>query len=308
MNTMLLIAILALQIFAFYYLVRTARNLGSKTTRYQKELMENINMIRASARSNLINHTAIPNTSEFKSINWDHVISLTSHPARFPTLGIALDQCLNQILIPKQVYLNIAESDISELPDEVKKLESGGVLKIIPCEDLGPGKKLIPTLRYEDHLPIIVLDDDLYFEADLTMKLMIQHHQAPRQIIASRVHKIAYGEDGSISPYSTWIKNYSLSNGPSEDLFPTSGAGTLYKKEFFHPDVLDVESYTRHAFYTDDLWWFIHSKRIGVVSKRLPGYSKLEFIKGTQEIGLWSTGNQDRNDPNLKSLLKKYSL
>jgi hypothetical protein len=40
----------------------------------------------------------------------------------------------------------------------------------------------------------------------------------------------------------------------------------------------------------------------------MPGYSKLEFITGTQEDGLWTTGNQNRNDPNLKSLLNKYSL
>ncbi len=308
MNTILLIIILALQFLIMYYLIRTARNLGSKTTRYHKELMENINMMRVSSNSNLVNPTSIPNSPDFKSLNWEYVISLTSHPLRFPTLSIALEQCLNQILIPKQVYLNIAESDISKLPDEVKKLESGGILKIITCEDLGPGKKLIPTLRYEESLPIIVLDDDLYFEADLTLKLMIQHHLSPKQIIASRVHKIVYGNDGKISPYSTWIKNYSLSNGPSEDLFPTSGAGTLYKKEFFHSDVLDLDSYKKFSFHTDDLWWYVQSKRIGTVSKRLPGYSKLEFIKGTQETGLWNTGNQDRNDSNLSSLLKKYSL
>jgi hypothetical protein len=40
----------------------------------------------------------------------------------------------------------------------------------------------------------------------------------------------------------------------------------------------------------------------------MAGYSKLEFIEGTQENGLWNTGNQDRNDPNLKALLNKYSL
>jgi hypothetical protein len=45
MNTTLLLAILALQIFAFYYLVRTARNLGSKATRNHKEVIANLNQI-----------------------------------------------------------------------------------------------------------------------------------------------------------------------------------------------------------------------------------------------------------------------
>jgi len=34
----------------------------------------------------------------------------------------------------------------------------------------------------------------------------------------------------------------------------------------------------------------------------------LNFIDGTQEVGLWKNGNQDRNDPNLESLLQKYSI
>jgi len=308
MNTALLLVILALQIFAIYYLIRTARNLGSKSTRYHNELMENINMLRASGESNLLNHLEVPNTKEFRNVSWDHVISLTSHPARFATLHIALDQLLNQQLIPKKIYLNIAQSDISKLPTRIKELESGGVLKINSCSDLGPGKKLIPTLKLEENLPIVVVDDDLFFETDLTMKLLVQHHLSPKNVVAKRVHKIIYEANGSIASYSKWIKNYSLSNGPASDLFPTSGAGTLYKKEFFHPDVMDEESYKALSLHTDDLWWFVHSKRAGVITKRMAGYSKLEFIDGTQENGLWNTGNKDRNDPNLKSLLSKYSL
>jgi hypothetical protein len=48
--------------------------------------------------------------------------------------------------------------------------------------------------------------------------------------------------------------------------------------------------------------------RIGVLTKRLPGFNRLNYLDETQEVGLWKTGNQDRNDPNLNSLLKKYSL
>lgn len=308
MNTMLVLVILALQLFIIFYLIRTARNLGSKSTRYHKDLMENINMLRASGRSNLLNHLAVPNTSDFKSLSWDHVISLTSHPARFATLHISLDQLLNQHLIPKKIYLNIAESDIAKLPTAIKELESGGILQINTCSDLGPGKKLIPTLKLEKDLPIIVVDDDLFFETDLTMKLMVQHHLSPKNIIASRVHKIMYEENGQIASYAKWLKNYSLSNGPDSDLFPTSGAGTLYKNKFFHPDVMDEESYKALSLYTDDLWWYIQSKRVGVTTKRMAGYSKLEFIDGTQENGLWNNGNQGRNDPNLKALITKYAV
>lgn len=148
--------------------------------------MENINMLRFSSRGNILNHLAVPNTKEFRNISWDHVISLTSHPARFATLEIALEQLLNQHLIPKKIYLNIAQSDLDQLPSKIKELESGGIVKINACSDLGPGKKLIPTLKLEQNLPIIVVDDDLFFETDLTMKLMVQHHLSPKNIVASR--------------------------------------------------------------------------------------------------------------------------
>jgi hypothetical protein len=202
MKTTLLLIILVLQVFSVYYLIRTARNLGSKVTKYHGEVMENINMLRASGRNNLLTHLAIPNTKEFKSVSWEHVISLTSHPARFSTLDQALKQLLGQHLIPKKVYLNIAEADMGKLPESVKQLESGGILKINACSDLGPGKKLIPTLKLEENMPIIVVDDDLIFESDLTIKLMVQHHLTPDNIVASRVHEIVFEANGDVAPYS----------------------------------------------------------------------------------------------------------
>jgi len=312
MKTTLLLIILALQVFIVFYMVRSARSLGSKSTKYHNELMANVNLLKESelksVGNSLLNHLLVPDSKEFKSVNWEYVISLTSHPARFDTLDQSLKSLLEQRLIPRKIYLNIAEVDIVKLPVAIKSLELGGILKINPCSDLGPGKKLIPTLKAEDSLPIIVVDDDLIFETDLALKLMIQHHLSPNSVIASRVHKIEIESDGKLSSYSKWRKNYALSDGPARDLFATSGAGTLYKKEFFHKDVMDEATYKDLCFHTDDLWWYVQSKRVGVKTKRLPGFSVLNFIDGTQEDGLWRSGNQNRNDPNLKALLKKYSL
>ena len=308
MNTSLLLVILVLQVFAVYYLIRTARNLGSKATKNHKVMMENISQIRSATSGILLNQLLIPDSKEFKAVNWEHVISLTSHPARFNTLNQTLNSLLAQRLIAKNIYLNIAQEDLGKLPDSVKDLASSGLIKINTCENLGPGKKLIPTLKLEKSLPIIVVDDDLIFETDLTLKLMIAHHLSPGTIIASRVHKIIHTPESKISAYSNWQKNYSLSDGPSVDLFATSGAGTLYKAEFFHGDVTDEKTYKELAFYTDDLWWFIQSKRVGIKTKRLLGQSILNFIDGTQDDGLWNSGNKERNNLNLKALIERYSL
>ena len=170
MKTTLLLIILALQVFIVFYMVRSARSLGSKSTKYHNELMANVNLLKESelksAGNSLLNHLLVPDSKEFKSVNWEYVISLTSHPARFDTLDQSLKSLLGQRLIPRKIYLNIAEIDIVKLPVAIKSLELGGILKINPCSDLGPGKKLIPTLKAEDSLPIIVEDDDLIFETD----------------------------------------------------------------------------------------------------------------------------------------------
>jgi hypothetical protein len=270
--------------------------------------MGNISQIRAATSEILLNQLLIPDSKEFKAVNWEHVVSLTSYPERFDTLSQTLNSLLAQRLIAKKIYLNIAQEDMSKLPASVKDFASSGLININACENLGPGKKLIPTLKLEKNLPIIVVDDDLIFDTDLTLKLMIVHHLSPGTIIASRVHKITHTPEGDVSAYSKWQKNYSLSNGPSMDLFATSGAGTLYKAEFFHEDVTDEKTYSELAFHTDDLWWFIQSKRVGTKTKRLPGQSVLNYIDGTQEIGLWNNGNKERNDLNLKALMKRYSL
>ena len=308
MNTALLLIIVALQSFAIYYLVRTSRNLGSKATRHQNQLLSELRQIKSSSGGILLNQLLIPSGSQFKPVSWDHVISLTSHPARFSTLAKALESLMNQRLIPKKIYLNIASTDMDKLPTEVKKLASDGKIEIISCDDLGPGKKLIPTLKLEKTLPIIVVDDDLFFEGDLTLKLMIQHHLTPECVVAARVHKVKIKEGNKLASYDKWEKNYSHSDGPSSELFATSGAGTLYKASFFHPDVLDESTYKDLSFHTDDLWWFVQSKRVGTLTKRLPGLNNLIYIDNTQEDGLWRTGNQDRNDPNLQSLIKKYLI
>ena len=67
--------------------------------------------------------------------------------------------------------LNIAQEDISKLPDSVTKLASNGIVIINACENLGPGKKLIPTLKLEPNLPIIVVDDDLIFDSEIENRL-----------------------------------------------------------------------------------------------------------------------------------------
>ena len=301
----LLVAIIGLQIAIFLYLRRMARNLGTKATTQHQRVLSELKYLRASTSNSLLNQV-LPATDGLRDFNWDHVIALTSYGARLQTLELALRGILKQRLVPKKVFLLLAQQDFDSLPSSVKELANSSNIEIQITEDLGPGKKLIPILASHPNLPIITFDDDLIYPTDLTLRLMIQHHLNPDCIIANRVHKVKYLENGAPAPYETWERNYSLGDGPDLNFLATSGAGTLFKAEHFHSDVLDSEAYKNLSFYTDDLWWFVQSRRVGTKVKRLPGISELNYIEGTQDEGLWLSGNQTRNDENLAKLWSKY--
>jgi hypothetical protein len=243
-----------------------------------------------------------------KERDFNFILSVTSHPARFDALALALPELKKQILQPTEIVVNIAHGDMSQLPQTIRDLSAKGEIVLNECSDLGPGKKLIPTLKLYPGVPIIAIDDDLVLTPDLTLQLMLEHHLYPDAIIASRVHRVTYAQDGSLEPFSAWEKGADSLLGPSFDLMATSGAGTLFPAGSLHPDALDEARYTELAFHTDDLWWYFQGRRIGTAVRRLPGYRALEFIPETQDVGLWRTGNKDRNDVNFKKLVDEIGV
>ena len=302
------LALLVIVFAATIYLIRGNRAIGSKLSAYQQENRKSFKEIAAQMHRSedalqLLNLLALPDLGDNK--NWKYILSFTSFPARFASLPELIPSITNQTLPPKEIHLNIAKSEISQLPQSLRNhLEVAGI-KIFEVSDIGPGKKLIPTLNRTD-LPVIVIDDDLIIDPDLTLKIMIQHNLYPNSVIASRAHHVTIEKNGNIQTFAQWEKQWSQSNGPEAEMFATSGAGTLFTKELLHPEALDEDLYAELSFHTDDLWWYFQARRIGVNVRRVPGVRPLNFIPDTQEQGLWRTGNQERNETNLIRLLDKF--
>jgi hypothetical protein len=316
MNSLILVATLFVVSLTSLYSIRTLRIIGRKvaeTRNEQRDLGKKISQVEKKlhrdaglqlARLNLLN-LEIPG---MKDRDFNYILSLTSHPARFDALALALPELKKQVLQPTEIVVNIAKNDIAQLPQSVRGLAARGEIVLNECSDLGPGKKLIPTLKLYPGVPIIAIDDDLILTPDLTLQLMLEHHLFPGAIIASRVHRVTYAQDGSLEPFSAWEKASDSLAGPSFALFATSGAGTLFPAGALHPDALDEARYTELAFHTDDLWWHFQGRRNGTLVRRLPGHRDLDFIPETQEVGLWQTGNKDRNDVNFKKLIEEIGV
>jgi hypothetical protein len=307
-----LVALLsALSVLLLAYLVRGSRQLGTKLSKLQSANNKNFNEIEqlliaeaklTKRREQLLYLPFIQGNEP----DWKFEVSVTSHPARFNALAISLSALKAQILQPQSINVYIADADMAVLPNSIRELEKSGYITINSCDDLGSGKKLIPALKAQRNLPIITIDDDLYFENELFLHLMINHYLYPDAIIAARVHRLAVNEAGDVLPFSTWHKHYDLTEGPAKDLMPTTGAGTLFPSKALHEDASDSALYTKLSHNTDDLWWFFQARRKGTLIRRLSGLDHLSFIDSTQEVGLWKNGNQDRNEVNLKALLVQY--
>lgn len=302
--------LLVLNLSGLGYAIRSLRANGTKLSKLQSESKKQVQQLEKTLRRELLKaqsqlNLAILKAPGFENKNWNFTLSVTSHPARFHALAEVLRNLKNQVLQPHKVVVVIAEHDLDKLPQSIKELQAQGAIEIRGSQDLGPGKKLIPLLASQNE-PIIVIDDDLILPPDLALQLMIQHHLYPECIIASRTHRASRNSDGSLMRFLEWEKQSNNYDGPASDLMATSGAGTLFPIGALHSDAVDESAYRQLAFHTDDLWWYAQARRNGTKVRRVPGDRPLEFIPESQELGLWNTGNKERNDENLEKLIAKY--
>lgn len=305
------VIISALALLLLVYIVRSSRELGTKLSKHQSANAKGFKEIQVAFDALELNAKKrkpllyLPYL-QGQGVDWKFDLCVTSHPQRFEALGKALALLKNQILQPQNIFVFIADGDVALLPNSIKELEKSNYIKVIACDDLGSGKKLIPALEKQGKLPLITIDDDLIFDNDLFLYLMIEHYLFPHSIIAARVHRVVEDDAQQVQSFSQWHKHFDLSEGPSSDFMPTSGAGTLFPANSLHNDVSSVELYSKLSHNTDDLWWYFQARRQGTLVRRLAGFDQLNFIDSTQEVGLWKNGNQERNEVNLNLLLSEY--
>lgn len=306
---LLLMGVLALVLLV--YLARSSRKIGSKLSSNHSSVTKKFNelakQISEQERINRVNSQLLylPLVLN-KNPKLEFVVTLTSHGPRFKNLAQVLHDLKKQTLQPERILLNIAHHEVALLPPEVSALEEEGYIQIVNCEDFGPAKKLIPTLMSVQEMPIIVIDDDLFYKPDLFLQLMIAHHLHPNAIISARVHRLTQNENGDIMDFQNWDKQFEENTDLRTDLLPTSGAGTLFPTGALHSDASNGKIYQECAKNTDDLWWYFQARRNGTLVKRIEGFGSLDFVAQTQEVGLWANGNQENNEVNLKALLRKY--
>lgn len=202
----------------------------------------------------------------------DAVVSLTSIPSRLPLIERTLKSLLRQSLAPRRIVLNLPrfsrrEGVAYEAPPFLNGIEA---VSIRWCEDVGPATKLLPSLAAEaPETPVIVVDDDRIYPANLVSDLMAAAERDPASAFCMSGWVVP--PDLIDRPTTVWsnlrmtppapIRARRLSRPVEVDIVQGL-SGYLVRPSFF--DLAAVSDYAhapREAFFVDDVWISAHCRR-----------------------------------------------
>lgn len=233
------------------------------------------------------------------------VVSLTSYPARYPTLHLTLQSLLLQSYVDRRVILWIAHQDMVRLPPAVLALTTHG-LEIRACDDTRSFKKLLPALQAFPETTIVTADDDLYYWPEWLQGLVDAAAATPGDIVAHRIHRIRHSAAGLPLPYRQWEVESQNTEACGLN-FPTGNGGILYPPGILSPLVQNREAYTSLCPSADDIWFYWMGRINGVRYRRAGGCQILHEWHGSQASSLSKDNvGEDRNDQQIAAMISRY--
>ena len=243
------------------------------------------------------------------------VVSLTSFGRRVSSvLPFAIYSLLRQTYKPDEIVLWLDWDNWADdkIPKRLKRLQENGVLTIRYCKDIKSCKKLIAALAIYPNDIIITVDDDLYYKKDMIERLIDSYNKYPQCIITHRAHGIKI-HNGKLSSYNDW--NDEISDSQDELVFPTGGAGCLYRTSMLYKDVVNEDLFMKLCPLADDVWFFFMeilngTKRV-VLEKRGYLYIPLDnFYQYFHKNSNLSNHNchDNQNDVQIKAIMNYYRL
>lgn len=229
------------------------------------------------------------------------VVSLTSYPARFGSLGLALQGILRQTVRPDHVILWLDEGDEATLPPDIPAMPG---LTIRFCPRWRSYKKIVPTLLTYPDAFVVTADDDVYYAADW-LETLVAAARAGARIACHRAHRVVL-KDGAPAPYAEWRRNVA-SPERSPLTFLTGVSGVIYAPGVFHPDVTRNDLFTRLAPRSDDVWLYWMHRLNGVAAQKIGNRVRILEWEGSQAQSLRAANLQGGgNDQAVAALLGHY--
>lgn len=239
-----------------------------------------------------------------------NILSLTTTGTRIDFAFYGIQSLLRQSLSPDEFVINLVENDfpkMSQRHDDFIKWLVQNSITINWTREIGPYKKLIPTLKIasDDDL-VVTADDDVIYSHEWFDRLITLHQQNPQQIVCTRARKMKFNFLGKWMNYSEWPTINKIESG--KFVIPVGVGGVVYKKELLNLDFLFDEKFEELSPKADDLWFKMASllKKTDIVVNP-KHFSNSYEIKHDQGLIHSNRIRYKTNNPISSTINKSYS-
>ena len=238
--------------------------------------------------------------------------TLTTTPDRLPKIRATLLSLTDQTIPPTEIILNLPKKSMKgkryDLPKFLKNFTNLRVNRV-PV-DLGPGTKLIPTLKdkniHKDDLIIVVDDDQVY-----PKRLLESYHKNVKtypntaltlcgwNVPPNMEHNRKKTKKGAGIKFKDPNPNVS---GPTSVEILQGASSFLVRKSFFTQDVFDYSKAPEGALFADDIWFSGHLAKNNVPRKLIIGdfaFYRMHSFEHMGTTGLRYSINADNQNNNV---------
>lgn len=215
------------------------------------------------------------------------IVSLTSFPARIPSIKGCLCSLMNQEYKPNKIILWLAESQFPnkerDIPTDVLSLQEFGLEIRWVERDIRSYKKLVPALEAFPEDIIVTADDDLYYPKDWLKKLVDAYREDPSNIHCHLVTRVSI-EGSEIRPQLKERERFAGTVSFCNQILGVSGS--LFPPHSLFRDVTRSDIFMQLAPTNDDVWFWAMAVMQGTKIHYLPNGLTMEgliYIEGSQE-------------------------
>ena len=231
------------------------------------------------------------------------IVSLTSYGPRLGVVHLAIESIAAGTVRPQRLILWVDEgTDIEALPAAVLRLRGRG-LEIRPTLDLGPYKKIIPTLPETvqaggGRLPVVTADDDVLYPRSWLSRLIGAAAADPELVHCFRARDVVV-HDGQLAPYAQW--RLCVNTRPGFDRIATGVSGVYYPPALLDALAAGGDAFREKAPRADDLWAHHTAVAAGIRIRQVSSLARhFPEIPGTRQSSLYASNlKQGANDPQI---------
>ncbi|MBF4280368.1 hypothetical protein EAY27_25125, partial [Vibrio anguillarum] len=208
------------------------------------------------------------------------------------------------------LYLSKDEfSSYLDIPHSIRKLVNRGLVVKFVSDNIRSYKKLHYAYQEFKYIPIVTVDDDIFYPRNWLSKIYSSHIENEDDIIYMRGREITFNNNNiDFYNYMPQAKGYSRSFLS----IPTGVSGILYPPNSLHADFSNVDIFMSLSPTADDLWYKIMTLKNNKRCFLANGFSiHYPPVLGTQSISLRKINLSDgksNNDIQFDALLKHYNI